>query len=53
MLAAQAVLMRESASQASAEAFIATRYDSEWGRVFGSLDARVDCGAVLAQAWQA
>jgi len=53
MLAAQAVLMCESASQASAEAFLATRYDSEWGRVFGAVDARGHGSAVLAQAWQA
>lgn len=53
MLAVQAVLMRESASPASAEAFLASRYDGEWGRVFGALGPQADCGAILAQAWSA
>jgi putative acyl-CoA dehydrogenase len=52
MLAVQAVLMRGQAAAASADAFLASRYDSDWGRVFGALDGRADCGAVLAQAWR-
>ncbi|CAN7694334.1 isovaleryl-CoA dehydrogenase [Pseudoduganella sp. LjRoot289] len=53
MLAAQAVLMRGSASSVCADAFLASRYDGEWGRVFGALGPKADCGAILAEAWSA
>ncbi|MES2264424.1 MAG: isovaleryl-CoA dehydrogenase [Pseudomonadota bacterium] len=51
MLVAQAALMRENAAPASAEAFISSRFDGEWGRVFGALDRHVGRDTVLAQAW--
>jgi putative acyl-CoA dehydrogenase len=37
MLLLQAGLMRECAPTEAADAFIESRFDSEWGRVFGLL----------------
>jgi putative acyl-CoA dehydrogenase len=34
-----------------ADAFIATRLDAQWGRVFGMLPSGVDVAAVLRRAW--
>jgi putative acyl-CoA dehydrogenase len=47
----QAVLMLQFAPPAVADAFIATRLDAQWGRVFGMLPAGVDVAAVLRRAW--
>jgi putative acyl-CoA dehydrogenase len=51
-LIAQACLMREYAATISADAFIQSRFDPDWGCVFGTLAASIDRQAVLARIWQ-
>lgn len=51
VLSAQAVLLRQHAPAAVADAFIATRFDSQWGRVVGAVDTRkMDVDALLQRA---
>ena len=55
VLCAQAVLMIEAAPAASADAFIATRLGQgagRCGRVYGTLPASFDHGAVIARAFE-
>lgn len=47
----QAVLMLQHAPAPVADAFIASRMDAEWGRVYGALPASIDTQAVLQRAW--
>ena len=51
VLSAQAVLLRQNAPAAVADAFIATRFDAQWGRVVGAVDTRkMDVDALLQRA---
>jgi len=52
VLIAQGCLMHEYSDTISAEAFIQSRFDPDWGRVFGSLPAHLDRQALLARVWQ-
>ena len=55
VLCAQAVLMIEAAPAASADAFIATRLSQgagRCGRVYGTLPAAFDHGAIIARAFE-
>lgn len=49
-IALQASLMLQHAKTPSAEAFRASRLAGDWGRVFGTLPAGTDCGAILARS---
>ena len=51
VLLVQARLLREHAPSAMADAFIASRFDAQWGRVFGTLPAGTAHGDILARAW--
>ena len=52
VVVAQAALLRAQAPAAVAEAFIASRYASQGGRVYGTLDTRgLDVDALLARAY--
>jgi putative acyl-CoA dehydrogenase len=51
VLLIQARLLREHAPAAMADAFIASRFDGQWGRVFGMLPGGVAHGAILDRAW--
>lgn len=51
ILLVQARLLREHAPQAMADAFIASRFDGQWGRVFGLLPDDIDHAAILQRAW--
>jgi putative acyl-CoA dehydrogenase len=51
VLLVQATLLREDAPPEVAEAFIASRFDAEWGGVFGMLPPHVDCAAIIQRAW--
>lgn len=51
VLVAQAVLLRRQAPQAVADAFIASRFDAQWGGVAGALDVGgMDVEALLQRA---
>ena len=51
VLSAQAVLLRQNAPAVVADAFIATRFDAQWGRVVGAVDTRkMDVDALLQRA---
>jgi putative acyl-CoA dehydrogenase len=43
----EAALMMRSAPPAIAEAFLASRFSSDWGRCFGTLPAEIDFGEIL------
>lgn len=51
VLLVQACLLREYAPVEIADAFIASRFDAQWGRVFGMLPEGVDHAAILDRAW--
>ncbi len=51
VLLVQARLLREYAPAEIADAFIASRFDAQWGGVFGMLPEGVNVGAVLERAW--
>jgi len=51
VLLVQARLLREHAPQEMADAFIASRFDAQWGRVFGMLPEGAPHEAILARAW--
>lgn len=51
ILLVQARLLREQAPAFMADAFIASRFDSQWGRVFGTLAQHEDHAAILERAW--
>jgi len=51
-LIAQGCLMREYSETIGADAFIQSRFDPDWGCVFGSLAASLDRQALLARSWQ-
>ncbi|WP_413185435.1 acyl-CoA dehydrogenase family protein [Paraburkholderia sacchari] len=51
ILLVQARLLREFAPAAVADAFIASRFDDQWGRVFGTLPAGVKVDAILERAF--
>jgi putative acyl-CoA dehydrogenase len=51
VLLVQARLLREYAPSEVADAFIASRFDAQWGRVFGLLPAGCALEAILARAW--
>ena len=53
VLVTQAALLVESAPQVVADAFIASRFDAEWGRVFGGLPPEVQPDAILSRIWSA
>ncbi len=52
VLIAQGCLMRTQAPTAIADAFLASRFDTDGGRVYGSLPPIIDRTAILARAWQ-
>lgn len=51
ILLIQACLLRQYSPQPISDAFIASRFDAEWGRTFGLLPRHVDSEAILARAW--
>jgi putative acyl-CoA dehydrogenase len=51
ILLVQARLLREFAPTAVADAFIASRFDDQWGRVFGTLPAGVNAAAIIERAF--
>ncbi|GAA7768937.1 MULTISPECIES: acyl-CoA dehydrogenase family protein [Cupriavidus] len=51
VLLVQARLLGEHAPAAVADAFIASRFDAQWGRVFGMLPDGVAHAAILDRAW--
>jgi len=51
VLMIQARLMREHAPEASADAFIASRFDGEWGKMVGALPSIAQHAAILERAW--
>jgi len=53
VLIAQGCLMREYSDTIGADAFIQSRFDPDWGCVFGSLAAHLDRQALLARVWRA
>jgi putative acyl-CoA dehydrogenase len=50
-LCAQAGLMLQHASPAAAAAFIGSRFDPDWGTVFGVGVGATDAAALLRDAW--
>ncbi|MCY1217855.1 putative acyl-CoA dehydrogenase AidB [compost metagenome] len=53
VLLVQARQLREHAPTGIADAFIASRFDAQWGRIFGTLPPGVPHGAILQRAWAA
>jgi putative acyl-CoA dehydrogenase len=53
VLLLQAALLREHAPAFVADAFIASRFDPQWGRVFGTLPDPSDHVALIDRAWPA
>jgi putative acyl-CoA dehydrogenase len=51
VLLVQARLLGERAPAEVADAFIASRFDAQWGRVFGMLPDGVSHAAILDRAW--
>ena len=51
ILLIQARLLREFAPTPVADAFIASRFDDQWGRVFGTLPAGVPAEAIIERAF--
>ena len=51
ILLIQACLLRQYSPQAVSDAFIASRFDAEWGRTFGLLPHHVQHCAILERAW--
>ncbi|MFP6562742.1 acyl-CoA dehydrogenase family protein [Paraburkholderia sp. B3] len=51
ILLIQARLLREFAPAEVADAFIASRFDDQWGRVFGTLPAGVKAEAIIERAF--
>lgn len=51
ILLIQACLLKQYAPQAVSEAFIASRFDAEWGRTFGLLPHHAPVGAIIDRAW--
>ena len=53
VLLVQARLLVEQSPACVADAFIASRFDPQWGRVFGLLPPGIDHAAILERAWPA
>jgi len=51
VLTAQACLMLRHADAASAQAFLASRFDPEWGAVMGISAGAADAARIVAAAW--
>lgn len=51
ILLVQAGLLKRYAPLAVAEAFIASRFDAEWGRTFGLLPHHAPVAAIIERAW--
>jgi putative acyl-CoA dehydrogenase len=51
VLVAQSALMAEAASTQAYEAFVESRFDAHWGRVFGVLPRGCDAGHLIERAW--
>ena len=51
ILLIQACLLRQHAPQAISEAFIASRFDAEWGRTFGLLPRHAPVAPIIERAW--
>jgi putative acyl-CoA dehydrogenase len=51
VLVTQAALLIESAPQPVADAFVASRFDPEWGRVYGGLPAELPLAALIDRIW--
>lgn len=51
ILTAQACLMLEQASDRASAAFVASRFDPDWGAVFGARCGTDEPAALLAEAW--
>jgi putative acyl-CoA dehydrogenase len=43
--------MAEAASTQAYEAFVESRFDAHWGRVFGVLPRGCDAGHLIERAW--
>lgn len=51
ILLIQACLLNQHAPQEVSEAFLASRFDSEWGRTFGLLPSHTQIESILNRAW--
>jgi putative acyl-CoA dehydrogenase len=51
VLLVQATLLMRDAPRFVADAFIASRFDPEWGAVYGLLPPQVDVAALIQRAW--
>lgn len=51
ILLVQAKLLLDHAPMAVADGFIASRFDAQWGRVFGTLGHDISHAAILDRAW--
>jgi len=51
VLLVRARLLREHAPAAVADGFIASRFDGQWGSVFGLLPDGIAHAAILERAW--
>ncbi len=52
VLVTQACLLQEQSPDFVSEAFIASRFDAEWGRVYGVLPPSCDHTVILGRAWK-
>lgn len=51
ILLIQASLLSQYSPQAVSDAFIASRFDAEWGRTFGLLPRHIQVSEILKRAW--
>jgi len=51
ILLVQAKLLREHAPAVVSDAFIASRFDAQWGRVYGTLSGHAQHAAIIERAW--
>ncbi|HZZ09264.1 MAG TPA: acyl-CoA dehydrogenase family protein [Paraburkholderia sp.] len=51
ILLVQARLVNDHAPQTVSDAFIASRFDAEWGRTFGLLPRNTPCASIIERAW--
>ena len=51
VLLVQAVLLLQDAPTLVSDAFIASRFDPQWGGVFGLLPPQADVAGIIARAW--
>jgi putative acyl-CoA dehydrogenase len=51
VLLVQATLLLRDAPAFVSDAFIASRFDAEWGGVYGLLPKQADAAAIIERAW--